>query len=157
MNDRTDMEDNNIDFVAKHYRKDAFSSEKALPRMGFAINRRWRHFRIAAVVVSIVTVTAVASIIIHNEYTSEKEVIEVLEQPVVKGDLTAVKVIDFDNASLPVVIEEIKKIYGVEVIGVPDNAESYHLSLHYEGNVTDLVETINEILELHLTLEQGPQ
>lgn len=148
------MKDRNIDFVAKHYRKGAFSAERALHRMGFSVRNRWRGLRVAAAVTSIIAVTAVASIIIHNEYSAKETAPTVIEQPVVKEDLKAVRSIDFDNAPLPVVIDEIKDVYGVEVSGLPDDASDYHLTLHYEGNVEDLVNTINEILDTKLTIKQ---
>ena len=148
------MKERNIDFVAKHYRQGAFSAEKGLHRMGFNIKSRWRGFRIAAAVVSIVAVTAVASIIIHNEYASEGAVKEVMEQATVKPDLKTVRSIDFDNAPLTTVTDEIKEVYGVEVSGLPDNASTYHLTLHYEGNARDLVDTINEILATKLTIKE---
>ncbi|MDE5791496.1 MAG: hypothetical protein K2H96_09760 [Muribaculaceae bacterium] len=148
------MKDNDIDFVAKHYCKGAFSTEKALHRMGFVIRDRWKAFRIAVAVVSIVAVTAVASIVIHNEYVSKENAQEIIVKPAREIDLKAVRSIDFENAPLPVVIEEIKTVYGVEVAGLPEEAEAYHLTLHYEGNAVDLVETINEILDTKLTVKE---
>ena len=65
-----------------------------------------------------------------------------------------VKVIDFENTALPVVISKIKEVYGVEVINVPENAETYYLSLHYEGNAVDLVLTINEILDTEMRVKE---
>ena len=147
------MEERNINFVAKHYRKGAFSAEKALHRMGFIMPNRRYPLRIAVVVSCIVAITAVASIFIHNEYASREEAPVIIEQPAVKGDLKAVRSIDFDNAPLTDVIEEVKVVYGVEIEGLPEDASSYHLTLHYEGNAVDLVETINEILDTNLRVK----
>lgn len=148
------MKDKDIDFVARHYRKGAFSAEKALHRMGFTLRKRWKPFRIAVAVVSIATVTAVASVIIHNEYASREATPEIVVQPAMKEDLKAVRGIDFDNAPLPVVIEEIKAVYGVEVTDLPEDASTYHITLHYEGNVGDLLDTVNEILDTKLKIKE---
>ena len=147
------MEDKNVDFVAKHYRKGAFSAEKALHRMGFAVRNRWKPLRIAASVAAVVAVTAVASVIIHNEYAAKEQPSDiVIERPAASGDVKIVRSIDFDDVPLPVVVEEIRKVYGVEVTGLPEEAGSYRLTLHYEGNVKDLIATINEILDTKLSV-----
>lgn len=51
-------------------------------------------------------------------------------------------------------MERIKEVYGVEVSGLPENPEKYVLSLHYEGNVNALLESINEILGTNLKVVQ---
>lgn len=143
----------NIDFVAKHYRKGAFSSEKGLHRIGFGPARRWKPYRIAAAVVTFVALTATASFFIYNEYSSEEvitEKVQTAETTESGVDLKTERVIDFDNAPLTVVVDEIKRVYGVEVTGLPENASEYRLTLRYEGNVVDLLNTINEILDLSL-------
>lgn len=65
-----------------------------------------------------------------------------------------VRAIDFDNASLTDVIAKINEVYGISVTNLPANADSYRLSLHYEGNVVELVETINDILDTELTIKE---
>ncbi len=150
------MEEKNINFVAKYYQKGAFSTETALHKMGFRIKKKWSRFRIAAIIAGVVAFTAVASIIIRNEYAAQQPSESVMPVEEVKAthDITAVRAIDFDDAPLPVVVGEIKKVYGVEIDGLPEDAASLHLTLHYEGNVTDLVETINEILGTHLIIKE---
>ena len=64
-----------------------------------------------------------------------------------------VKVVDFENAPLPVVVERIREVYGVEVDGLPENADDYVLSLHYEGTPVDLVDTINDLLSTEMTVK----
>lgn len=79
---------------------------------------------------------------------STKENIEAI------SPIQAVKIIDFECSSLPDVISEIKEVYGVEVVNLPENAEEYHLSLHYEGNAADLVATINDILGTQMIVKE---
>ena len=54
----------------------------------------------------------------------------------------------------PVVVDRIREVYGVEVVNLPDNADNYRLSLHYEGNPMELVETINDILDINMTIKE---
>ena len=63
-----------------------------------------------------------------------------------------VRVIDFEEAPLTDVVEKIREVYGVEVVGLPANPGQYTLSLHYEGSAIDLVETINDILDTDMTV-----
>lgn len=65
-----------------------------------------------------------------------------------------VRVIDFENAPLPVVVDKISRTYDVEITGLPESPDDYKLSLHYEGTASDLVETINEILGTEMTVTQ---
>ena len=61
--------------------------------------------------------------------------------------------IDFEYAALPEVVKQIEKVYGVEIINMPEDADSYHLTLHYEGDASDLINTINEILGTNLKIK----
>lgn len=145
--------DNDIKFVASRYRKGAFSTEKAWRRMSLAPQRWWTKFRIAAAVAGIVFMSATAAIVIHTysaPESSEAESVIVLEE---KLPTKVIKAIDFDNAALSTVVEEINKVYGVEVANLPDD-DSHHLTLHYEGNACDLIDRINEILGTNLEIRQ---
>lgn len=149
------MKEKSLEFVVRHYRKGAFSADKAWHRMGFAIRKRWNPFKVAAVVASVIAVTAVASVIIHNEYAAKENPSEiVVEQTLGKKDVEAVKSIDFDNAPLLTVVEEIENVYGVEVEGLPEDSATLHLTLHYEGNVKELLSAINDLLGTKLTVKE---
>lgn len=39
-------------------------------------------------------------------------------------------------------------------MNIPDNADSFKLTLHYEGNADDLVETINDILGTEIAIKE---
>lgn len=141
------MEDNrDIQFIARHYRKGGFAVGAALRRMGLKQSSWWTPLRIAAASLIIAVSGATAGVLIHEGYfTGERKTtaVHVDEQ----GDKSSVsRIIDFENTPLTVVIARIGEVYDVEVINMPDNPDSYILSLHYEGNAIDLVETINEIL-----------
>lgn len=145
-------EDNNIEFIAKHYRKGKFNADRGWKRLGIA-GRFWNWKRIsAAAVVGVVVVSAAAFAVYENyfaETTSQQQEIINTVTPAYM-----VKAIDFENAPLPRVIESIENTYEVRISNIPDDAEDYNLSLHYEGNAFELVETINDILDIDLKIEE---
>ena len=147
------MEDNkDIKFIARHYKKGLFDVKPALKRIRPVPVRWWTRTRIAAACAAAVVMTATAALFVHNSYFSEPT-----EQPMQSSPLPAaetVRIIDFEDAPLPVVVKKIREVYGVKVRNIPENAEDYHLSLHYEGSAIDLVETINEILDTDMTIEK---
>lgn len=147
------MKDNKeIDFIAKHYRKGHFDADKALRRIKPVRRFRWTAARTVAASALIAVVGATAAIIYNTGYfTTSSESIEQTQSVIVAPE-TIVRVIDFENAPLPVVVEKIKEVYGVEVIGLPANATAYKLSLHYEGTAIDLLDTINDILDTDMQI-----
>ena len=96
--------------------------------------------------------TATAGIFVHDNYfsTSTPET-ELSESP---SASEIVRVIDFEEAPLTEVVQKIKDVYGVEVTNLPTDPDQYLLSLHYEGSALDLVDTINDILDIEMTVEQ---
>lgn len=137
------MQNKEIDFIARHYRKGRFDTAVAWSRLGIGAARR-RRLRIAAAIAGLVILSASAGLLIreYNTVTQTQQTQEIH----VESTMQTVRVIDFDNAPLEKVIETIESVYGVRVIGVPDAAENYSLSLHYEGTPADLIAAINEIL-----------
>ncbi len=139
------MENKNIDFVARHYRKGLFAADKALARMGIRYVRWWTPAKIAAAVAVFVVFGATAAILIRNtHYMPSNE--NVVHEETAPASVAEIKVIDFEDIPLTAVVEKIKEVYGVEISGLPENAGDMRLSLHYEGTAADLVETINDIL-----------
>lgn len=137
------MQNKEIDFIARHYRKGRFDTAVAWSRLGIGAARR-RRLRIAAAIAGLVILSASAVLLIreYNTVTHPQQP----QETHVESPMQTVRVIDFDNAPLEKVIETIESVYGVRVIGVPDAAENYSLSLHYEGTPADLIAAINEIL-----------
>lgn len=143
-------EEKEISFIAERYRKGKFSVEKGWNRLGIAPSYKMKRMRVAAAVASAVVLSAAAAIVWQNYHLSGIEPAVPVEE--VAAPEKVVKVIDFEDASLPMVISKIKDLYGVEVVNIPENAGQYKLSLHYEGNAEDLVNTINEILETQMKI-----
>lgn len=143
-----------IDFIAKYYKEGLFNTDKTLRRIKPALRKVWSWPRIAAAASIIFVLGAAAALLIRNTYYSKQtEEIEKTSAPKIPLESIS-KVIDFDDTPLPIVIERINSVYDVDVINIPVEANEYRLSLHYEGNVLDLLETINEILGTDLEIEK---
>ena len=146
--------DKEIDFIARHYKPYLFNTKKTLIKIKPTIRKIWSWQRISVAACILVVLSATAALLIRNAYYSEKSIeIENTQSPVMSLEATS-KVIDFDDTPLPVVIDQINLVYDVEIGNIPANAEDYRLSLHYEGNVIDLVDSINEILGINLEIEK---
>lgn len=145
-------EDKNIDFVARHYREGSFSVEKALRRIRPVATGWWTRGRIAAAVVVLLAVSATAAVMIGKSMSVSNTPPAAEEQTLPPE--AVVRIIDFEEAPLPTVIKKIGEVYGVEIAGVPENADDYTLSLHYEGSATDLIETINTILGTEMKVKK---
>ncbi len=146
------MENRNIDFIVRRYRKGRFSPESGWHRFGVVPVSAWHRFRVAAAVAATVVLSAAAAYI-YKEY----HVAEPMRQstPVsAVSPLTEVKVIDFENAPLAEVVRKIETVYDVKVLNLPDNSSVYELSLHYEGTPTDLIAVINDILGTQMTVAE---
>lgn len=147
------MEQNkDINFIARHYKKGMFEVEPALRRIKGSRSAWWTRTRIAAACAVAAILTATAAIIVHNSYFSATEPLEMTEPSVSSAE--TVRVIDFDEAPLTEVVQKITEVYGVEVTNLPANPDRYFLSLHYEGNAIDLVETINDILDTDMKVDE---
>lgn len=142
-----------IGFVARHYSKERFHTDEAWKRLGIGGAPWWRRAKVAAAVGATIFLSATAALVYHQYgiESSESGVKDEMER-VLPG--YAVSVIDFENTPLPQVIERIRKVYGVEIADVPEDAGEYSLSLHYSGNAYDLVEIINDTLGTEMKVEE---
>lgn len=149
------MEDKEIKFIAQHYRAGRFNSREGWRRLGIDRGRNLRAWRIAAAAAALVAISATATFI-YNTYSYNAESPRAMQEEIFSTDeqLYVVRAIDFDDTPLPVVVARIREVYGVDVAGMPADAAKYRLTLHYEGNVADLVESINEILGTQMTVEE---
>ena len=146
--------DREIDFIARHYKARLFNTDRVLRKIKPTIRKVWSWQRIAAASCIIIVLGATAALLIQNSYYSDQPIeIENTQSPVMPLDSISM-VIDFDDTPLPIVIDQINLVYGIEIGNIPVNAEDYRLSLHYEGNVIDLIDSINEILGINLEIEK---
>lgn len=147
------MDEKDIKFIAKRYRSGRFSTKEGWKKLGIRPVSVWVKYRVAAAITAAVVLTASATIISKaNMAPGEGTKTEVVS-PATHGE-NIVRVIDFENAPLPVVVDKISRTYDAEITGLPESPDDYKLSLHYEGTASDLVETINEILGTEMTVTQ---
>lgn len=141
----------NIDFIAKHYRKGLFAIEPALCRIKGVRKKIWTLPKIAAVSSFVIAIGATAAILITGYYNPKEtgEEVPVMEKI---SPMSVSHIIDFDDVPLTTVVEQINLIYGVEVENIPVNADEVFVTIHYEGTASDLIETLNEILETHMKI-----
>lgn len=145
--------DRHSDFVARHYREGAFSERDAWRRLGIDVEprvSRWRRWRVAAGIAVAVALGATAALVAYRPATPEPAAAVQTAPPV---DLIHTPhPITFDNATLPQVVAEIKKVYDVELSGLPADPERIVVTMHYDGSAADLVATLNDTFDLNLKI-----
>lgn len=144
-------EEKEIDFIASRYRSGRFSVNEAWARTGLARPSLWRRMRVAAAVAALLVLTATAAVFYRNYTLDSTPEPAQIEAPATSPAYT-VRVLDFEDAPLSAVVREIEELYGVKLENLPANPDVYRLSLHYEGDAIDLVDTINGILGTEITL-----
>ena len=145
--------DESMRFVARHYRPGIFDASKAWRRMGIGTHLRRPSRRIAAAVAAAIVLTASAcffTFIYPHIDTPAPAAQPVHEAPVPKADTSVVRRIEFADASLAEVAAEIRRVYGVRITNLPDT--DTRLTLSYEGSATDLITTINILLDSDIQL-----
>ena len=138
------MQDSEIKFVAKYYRRGAFSAKDGWRRMGIASFASRRLGIVASI--SALVVLAAAALAVYRAHSFGNEAI--YEDVTVVGenvDAEICRTIEFTDASLDVVVAEIEGVYGVDIEIVPDDAADIRLTLRYDGSAAGLIGIINEI------------
>lgn len=148
------MDEKDIKFIAERYRPDKFAVDRGWNALNIKPSPFIRRVRIAAAIACVAVISATAAALYHHYNPAVPPAHDVVDCAATANRLHEVRVIDFENAPLTTVIARIQEVYGVEIADVPDNADNYMLSLHYEGNAPDLVATINEILETRMKVKE---
>ena len=148
------MDDKDIDFVARHYSDDACSIDSGWRKIKSTLGLRRRRYGIAAAVSAIIAVSATAAIICYEHARIESSATESVSVGSGKIHADETKVLAFDNTKLSEAVEIIESEYSVEIGNIPANADDYALTLRFEGTPTELIEAINEILGIKLTLTE---
>lgn len=149
-----DKFEESLSFVVRFYRRGAFR-----PTMLFVAPQRWRRMAVAAsVAFGIVVASACVYLLTTHAPVSEtvEKTPETTVATTVEAPHTVSRRIKFEDAPLTRVVDEIETVYGVEVSPVADN-DTTRLTLSYEGNAADLLDTINELLGTDLKLENTPK
>lgn len=148
-----DKFEESLSFVVRHYRRGAFR-----PTMLFVASNRWRRLAVAASIAFgvIVASACVYLLTVHEPASSGAETTGPVASAPDEAPEKVSRRIRFDDAPLTRVVDEIENVYGVQVSPVADN-DTTRLTLSYEGNAADLLDTINELLGTDLKLENTPK
>lgn len=153
----TDKIKRSLDFVVKFYRPGAFRPDGwfIAPPLPF-----WRRHAVAIGIIGI-ALAAVAAVttyvVVSREDTPAETPVETPTTPSVLPDTVPViteevRKVEFNDATLPEVVEAIEATYGVKVSG--ETSGQPRLTLSYQGTAEDLTATINDLLGTNLTIEK---
>ena len=146
------MDDKDIDFIARYYSDDAFSTDSGWRKIKSALGLRRRRYGIAAAVAAVIAVSSTAAIIGYEHSRMESSSVESVSVDSGVPTVEEAKVISFDNTRLSEAVKIIEAEYSVKIGNIPANADDYSLTLRYDGTPSELIEAINEILGLQLTI-----
>ena len=156
--------EDSLNFVSKYFQPYIFSKNRKDADF-YSITGKKRIFniftstprKIAAASITVALVAS-ASCLIYLRSTDKQSAPVEINTPVeqtevieVQNQYTEYAVIDFSDAPLKEVIEDIEKTYGVKISNIP--SESHNLTLHYEGDATELISIINDLLDINLRIE----
>lgn len=143
-----------VDFISRFYKEGAFK-----PRFSFGLAAHLRRRRVIRwVAASIAGVAFAASAVLIGYHYNAKESVP---EPVIITDIAkpetapspeAIIRLEFNDVPLAEVIKGVEEAYGVKLYNVPN--ENLHLTLSYEGNAEDFVETVNELLGTDIKIEK---
>lgn len=154
MNSKNTKFDEEVEFVAKHYRKGAFR------RGGFVVPEVLRHRRVArrwiaaascAVVLS-ASAYFISQVAFKPVSKPEPSRVETVSVKSVAAEPDAIRRIEFNDAPLSTVAAEVERVYGVELENISD--PDVRITISYEGTAADFVETVNELLGTHIIVKR---
>ena len=134
-------------FVVAHFKEGAFRTKELFESKVAFRNRR--KIAIRWVAASLIAVTLSATAIITYKIRSVEPEIVTTEQCVVDKEIIR---LEFNDAKLSDVIKAVEEAYGVKLTNVPD--EEIFLTLSYEGNAQDFIDTVNELLNTEIEIER---
>ncbi len=145
--------DENIQFVAQHFIEGTLLPYKGWQRFKLLHHISTYRRNIAAAGIAAVVLAASASIYyftIHDGgATSESVTAKVDSNSTITKEAKTAK-IQFNNAPLTDVVAEIERVYDVKITNLPE--EEILITISYEGTASDLIETINELFNIKLTI-----
>ena len=151
----TDKIKKSLDFVLQHYRTDAFRKDEVFLRAGM-LSRRRRRLGIAAAAAGVLVASAAIYTYVSapGATPGASTTVEApAPAPAVPDTAREVRRIEFTDAPLARVVEEIEDVYGVKVEGL-DPGDDNRLTLSYEGTAADLLATINDLLGTNLSVKK---
>lgn len=180
MNSKNSKFDEEVEFEARHYRKDAFRrAARFVVPDGLRRNpagfmeaddrhhdagvvvpevlrrrraaRRWIAAASCAVVLS-ASAYFISQVAFKPVEKPEPSRVETVSVKSVAVEPDAIRRIEFNDAPLSVVAAEVERVYGVELENITD--PDVRISISYEGTAADFVDTVNELLGTHITVKR---
>lgn len=180
VNNRNTKFDEEVEFVAKHYRKGAFQrvarfvmpdglrrnpagsmeQDNMQHSEGFVVPealrrrrtaRRWIAAASCAVVLS-ASAYFISQVAFKPVEKPEPSRVETVSVKSVAVEPDAIRRIEFNDAPLSVVAAEVERVYGVVLENITD--PDVRISISYEGTAADFVDTVNELLGTHITVKR---
>ena len=149
MKNRKDEE--SIAFVARSWRQNAFVP-RGLPFTG--VGGFWnRRPAVAAAIAGIVALGALAALYFGEIFVPEKEAPVAVDTQVPAVDGNGVARVEFTDVPLTDAIAQIESVYGVKIAGKSTIQSTMRVSLSWEGNVEELIETINNMFGIELSVD----
>lgn len=151
-------QEKSLRFVAAHYRRDAFSSDRDWLALNID-NRSWlrRHTAAAAIWGGILLASAAVAtwmLVPADRPQPAPRPTPAETHTVAAPDLRRrTQRIEFADASLEEVADSIRSLYGVELTDMPVSGK-YRLTLSYEGTADELVDVINDILGTSIRISE---
>ncbi|MDE7346739.1 MAG: DUF4974 domain-containing protein [Muribaculaceae bacterium] len=150
MTEKKEFEES-IRFVARNFRNGALLPYSGWKR--FRQTHRISTYRSKISAASIVAVVLAASASLYYSYTTNKDTqepvsIQISESQDIEKEKT--EKIYFKDTPLKDVVVEIERVYDISIINVPQ--EEMRITISYEGTASDLIETINDLMNTSLKI-----
>ena len=145
-----------LDFVASHYKHGAFSKTEAWRKLAGSDSLwQWKRKAVAAAVACFVIA---ASAFVYNiiktsrpEKDADKIETTATVNPAVSDSAKSAR-LEFTDAPIQEVINVIEATYGVSVGNVPDTGDM-RLTLSFEGSAEDIIDAINATCDTNLKID----
>ena len=145
--------DEDLQNVVRHFKYGTLLPQSGWQRFKLTNKITTHRRRNIAASIAAAVLAASASIYYYGNSENLKEnqrEIEILHEHTPEISVDKSEKIYFKDASLKEVVNEIERIYGVTITNVPQ--EDKRITISYEGTASDVVETINDLMGINLTI-----
>lgn len=147
MNRLSEKEEESLRFVAEHYKPGAFRRTRLMFSWPW-----WRTGWAAAVAAVVLGASAAVITLTVKDRQPEPQPVPApvtIEAP----SPDRISVIEFKDAPLATVVDEVESVYGVKIANVPADP-SLRLTLRYEGTAEDFIATVNDMLGTEMEVKR---
>lgn len=148
MNRLSGKEEESLRFVARHYKPVAFRRARLM------FSRPWWRTGWAAAAVTAVVLGASAAVITLSVRDRQTEPTPAPAPVTIETPSPdRISIIEFRDAPLATVVDEVESVYGVKIANVPADP-SLRLTLRYEGTAEDFIATVNDMLGTEMEVKR---